>query len=218
MTSEIQSIYEHRKLNWAIISVLVVLHAGAIAALFMFSWHALIISILLYWASVGWASAWVTIGCTRTVPTVCPRVRIFSGFLRNSVARRRAHLLGGHASHSSPVFRQARRPAFPRDGAWWSHIGWLLTGESKHNDTKLMAKYAPDLARDPYYAHLNTYHWIPIIVVSALLLIFGGLPLLLWATCMRLTLACTPPGLSTPSRTCGAPAASPRAMIPATMS
>ena len=53
MTSDIQTIHEHRKLNWAIISVLVVLHAGAIAALFMFSWHALIITLLLYWVSVG---------------------------------------------------------------------------------------------------------------------------------------------------------------------
>ena len=44
-------------------------------------------------------------------------------------------------------------PHSPRDGAWWSHIGWLLVGESKHNDTKLMSKYAPDLARDPFYAH-----------------------------------------------------------------
>ncbi|HMD48156.1 MAG TPA: hypothetical protein VKG79_03620, partial [Bryobacteraceae bacterium] len=53
MTSDIQSIYEHRKLNWAIVSVLVVLHVGAIAALFMFSWRALLVSAVLYWASVG---------------------------------------------------------------------------------------------------------------------------------------------------------------------
>jgi stearoyl-CoA desaturase (delta-9 desaturase) len=78
-------------------------------------------------------------------------------------------------------------PHSPHDGPWWSHIGWLLVGESKHNNTKLMAKYAPDLAKDPYYAHLNTYHWVPVVVVSILLLVFGGLPLLLWATCMRLT-------------------------------
>ena len=78
-------------------------------------------------------------------------------------------------------------PHSPREGAWWSHIGWLLTGESKHNNTKLMAKYAPDLAKDPFYVTLNTYHWVPIVAVSVLLFVFGGLPLVLWATCLRLT-------------------------------
>ncbi len=188
MTSDIQSIYEHRKLNWAIISVLVVLHAGAIAALFMFSWHAFIISLLLYWISVGLG---ISMGYHRLhthrsykLPRALEYFLAFCGTLSLEggpifwVATHRIH----HQYSDKPG-----DPHSPREGAWWAHIGWLLVGESKHNDTKVMSKYAPDLARDPFYAYLNTYHWIPIVVVSILLLVFGGLPLLLWATCMRLT-------------------------------
>ncbi len=38
-------------------------------------------------------------------------------------------------------------PHSPRDGAWWSHMGWILLGETNHNNTRVMSKYAPDLAK-----------------------------------------------------------------------
>jgi fatty-acid desaturase len=53
VSSDIQSIHEQRQLNWANIIVLVVLHAGAIAALFMFSWRAFLVTLFLYYVSVG---------------------------------------------------------------------------------------------------------------------------------------------------------------------
>ncbi len=162
LTTDIQTISEHRRLNWAIISVLVVLHAGAIAALFMFSWHALIISILLYWVSVGLG---ISMGYHRLhthrsyrLPraleyffAVCGTLSLEGGPIF-WVATHRIH----HQFSDKPG-----DPHSPREGAWWSHIGWLLVGESKHNNTRLMAKYAPDLAKDPFYAWLNTYHWMP---------------------------------------------------------
>ena len=43
-------------------------------------------------------------------------------------------------------------------------MGWMLFGEGNHNNTQLMSKYAPDLARDPFYRWLNTYHWVPLTV------------------------------------------------------
>ena len=188
VSSDIQPIYEPKKLNWAILSVLIVLHAGAIAALFMFSWRALLVSVVLYWVSVGLG---ISMGYHRLhthrsykLPLVLEYFFAFCGTLSLEggpifwVATHRIH----HQYSDKPG-----DPHSPRDGAWWSHIGWLLIGESKHNNTKLMSKYAPDLAKDRFYTTLNTYHWVPIVVVSALLLIFGGLPMLLWGTCMRLT-------------------------------
>jgi stearoyl-CoA desaturase (delta-9 desaturase) len=185
--SDIQEIYSNRKLNWAIATVLVVLHAGAIGALFMFSWRALFVGIALYWMSVGWG---ISMGYHRLhthrsykIPRWLEYFFAFCGTLSLEggpifwVATHRIH----HQYSDKPG-----DPHSPKEGAWWSHIGWLLVGESKHNNTKLMAKYAPDLARDPFYAVLNTYHWVPIVVVSALLYIFGGLPMLLWGTCFRL--------------------------------
>jgi fatty-acid desaturase len=187
VNSDIQAIYSSRKLNWAIITVLTVIHAGAIGALFMFNWRALLAAVIVYWMAVGWG---VSMGYHRLhthrsykLPRALEYFLAFCGTLSLEggpifwVATHRIH----HQFSDKPG-----DPHSPRDGAWWSHIGWLLVGESKHNNTKLMAKYAPDLARDPFYAWLNTYHWAPIVVVTALLYAIGGWPMVLWATCFRL--------------------------------
>ncbi|MGA8087068.1 MAG: fatty acid desaturase, partial [Terracidiphilus sp.] len=76
-------------------------------------------------------------------------------------------------------------PHSPRDGGWWSHMGWLLVGESKHNNTPMMSKYAPDLAKDRFYVWLNNYHWVPMIVLGVLLFAIGGVPFVLWGVCLR---------------------------------
>ncbi len=76
-------------------------------------------------------------------------------------------------------------PHSPRDGAWWSHIGWIVLGETQHNDTQMMAKYAPDLAKHRFYVWLNNYHWVPLVVLTALLGVLGGWPMMLWGTCVR---------------------------------
>ena len=52
-----------------------------------------------------------------------------------------------HHQHSD----QDGDPHTPRDGGFWAHIGWILFGDTHHNNTELMAKYAPDLAKQPFY-------------------------------------------------------------------
>jgi len=154
----------------------------------MFSWRAFLVTVFLYYVSVGLG---ISMGYHRLhthrsykLPRALEYFLAFCGTLSLEggpifwVATHRIH----HQYSDKPG-----DPHSPHDGPWWSHIGWLLVGESKHNNTKLMSKYAPDLAKDPYYAHLNSYHWVPVVVLSVLLLAFGGLPLLLWGTCMRLT-------------------------------
>jgi fatty-acid desaturase len=76
-------------------------------------------------------------------------------------------------------------PHTPHDGKWWSHMGWILFGETNHNNTVVMSRYAPDLAKHRFYVWLNDYHWLPIIVLAAILYAFGGLPLVLWGVCFR---------------------------------
>src|SRR5690606_19660157 len=52
------------------------------------------------------------------------------------------------------------------------------------NTTKV-EKYAPDLAKDPFYRWLNKWHWVPVTVLGLGLLAFGGLPYLLWGVFFR---------------------------------
>ena len=94
--------------------------------------------------------------------------------------------MGGDTSHSSPVLGSPRRPAFSsRRGLVGAHR--LAAGGRIDNNTKLMAKYAPDLAKDRFYVLLNDYHWVPLVILSGVLFAIGGLPLLLWGTVVQIT-------------------------------
>jgi stearoyl-CoA desaturase (delta-9 desaturase) len=53
VSSDVTSIYTDKKINWPITVVLSVLHIGAVAALFMFNWRALAVTVFLYWMATG---------------------------------------------------------------------------------------------------------------------------------------------------------------------
>ena len=65
---------------------------------------------------------------------------------------------------------------------------WILKGDALHHETALLARYAPDLAKDPVHRWLSRYHWLPIVVVGIVLLAIGGWPCLLWGIFLRTTL------------------------------
>ncbi|HUP05103.1 MAG TPA: fatty acid desaturase [Bryobacteraceae bacterium] len=178
---------ERARTNWFTATVLVLLHIGAIAALFTFSWRNLAIAVLTYWLATGLG---ISLGYHRLhthrsykIPlwleyffAVCGTLTLEGGPIF-WVATHRLH----HQKSD-----QEGDPHSPRDGAWWSHAGWILTGETEHNRTAKMAKYAPDLAKHRFYLWLNDYHWVPPVISGLILLAVGGLPLFLWAGCLRI--------------------------------
>ncbi|HSM77886.1 MAG TPA: fatty acid desaturase [Bryobacteraceae bacterium] len=186
MSTEVIDIYSRQGLNWITTVVLVLFHIGAIAAFFFFSWPAVIAAVFLYWmcTGLGISLGYHRLHTHRSYKTpllleyffaVCGALTLEGGPIF-WVATHRIH----HQNSDKPG-----DPHSPRDGAWWSHIGWILVGEAKHNNTKLMSKYAPDLARHRFYVWLNDYHWLPMVVLGLLLLALGGLPMLLWGVCLR---------------------------------
>lgn len=172
--------------NWAIIIFLAVFHAGAIAAFFFVDWKAIAVAFALNWVAlcfgIGMSYHRLLTHRSYKVPkwieyflTVCATISMEGGPIF-WVATHRIH----HQFSDRPG-----DPHSPHDGGWWSHIGWLLVGESKHNNTELMSKYAPDLAKDPFHRWINTYHWVPITALSVILFAIGGLPMLLWPIFFR---------------------------------
>jgi fatty-acid desaturase len=186
VTTDNFDVYDRQGMNWLTTAVLVVLHLGAIAALFMFTWTALATAVFLYWMATGLG---ISMGYHRLhthrsykVPTaleyffaVCGTLTLEGGPIFWVATHRLHHQNSDHDGD----------PHSPRDGGWWAHAGWILLGETKHNNTRLMSKYAPDLAKDRFYVWLNNYHWVPIAVLGVLLLAIGGLPMVLWGTCTR---------------------------------
>jgi stearoyl-CoA desaturase (delta-9 desaturase) len=177
-----------QKINWTNTIAFALFHVGAIAAFFMFSWQALAVALFLYWICTGLG---ISMGYHRLhthrsyqVPlaleyffAVCGALTLEGGPIF-WVATHRIH----HQKSDLPG-----DPHSPREGGWWAHMGWLLVGDSKHNNTPMMSKYAPDLAKDRFYVWLNNYHWLPLVVLGGLLCAAGGVSWVLWGIFLRVT-------------------------------
>ena len=189
MNADVTDVYDREKLNWLTTTALALLHLGAVAALFMFNWGAVAVVVFLIWITTGLG---ISMGYHRLhthrsykVPlgleyflAVCGALTLEGGPIF-WVATHRIH----HQKSDQPG-----DPHSPHDGAWWAHMGWILFGEAKHNNTRLMSKYAPDLAKHRFYVWLNNYHWLPTVGLGLLLLTLGGLPMMLWGICLRIVI------------------------------
>jgi stearoyl-CoA desaturase (delta-9 desaturase) len=174
-------------MNFFTTLILVVLHVGSVAALFYFSWQRLAVAAVFYYIATGLG---ISMGYHRLHTHRSYRVPLWLEYF--------FAVCGTLTLEGGPIFWVATHrihhqhsdlpgdPHSPRDGAFWSHVGWILFGETNHNNTRLMSKYAPDLAKDRFYVWLNNYHWVPIIVLTVILYLAGGLPMVLWANCLRI--------------------------------
>ena len=175
--------------NWAMISFFIVFHIGAVAAFFFFSWTALAVAFVLNWMSlcfgIGMSYHRLLTHRSYKVPklleyflTLCATLSLEGGPIF-WVATHRMH----HQFADKPG-----DPHTPHDGGFWAHMGWLLVGESKHSNTQLMGRYAPDLSRDPVYRFINKWHYMPVTLLGFALFAIGGWPMLLWPIFFRVTL------------------------------
>ena len=187
MTGETLESNLNQNLNKTTTVVLVLLHIGAIAALFCFSWTNLLTAALLYWVTIHWG---ISLGYHRLhthrsykVPVLLEYFFAICGSL--TLEGGPIFWVATHRVHHQLSDREGD-PHSPRDGAWWAHVGWILFGEAKHNNTRLMSKYAPDLAKRKFYVWLNDYHWLPVVALSAALIWTGGFSLFLWGVCLRI--------------------------------
>jgi fatty-acid desaturase len=168
---------------------MVIFHVGAIAALFMFTWKALILSAILWVlaSNVGIGMCYHRLLTHRgyRVPkwieyamTVCATLSLEGGPIFWVGTHRIHHQLSDHEGD----------PHTPTEGAWWAHIGWIVCGVSMNAETELMSRYAPDLAKDRFYVWLSKYHWIPLVVTGLALLAIGGWSAVMWGIFLRVTL------------------------------
>jgi stearoyl-CoA desaturase (Delta-9 desaturase) len=194
MSKHAISISPERKINWPTALILALFHIGALAALFCFSWKAFWVAFALHWIAVGFG---ISLGYHRLhthQSYQCPLWMQYALAVCGTLTLEGGPMfwVGTHRIHHA-TSDKAGDPHSPREGVFWAHMGWIVFGETHHNDTAYMTKYAADIARHKFYCWLNTYHWVPSVIVGAALLAWGGLPFFLWGICLRVVfgLHCT---------------------------
>jgi len=174
------------KISWVTATALVIFHILAVVALFYTTWQVVVLALALHWVCIGWG---IGMGYHRlhthrsyTVPkpveyflAVCGALTLQGGPIFWTALHRIHH------QHSD----KPGDPHTPHDGKWWSHILWTVFGEELNANTEVTGKYAPDLMKDRFYRVLNSWHWVPLVVLGLVLLAIGGLPWLLWGVFLR---------------------------------
>ena len=161
------------RLNWVTAGAFALLHAGALAALFLFTWQAFWVALALLWITGGWG---IGIGYHRQLThrgyetprwlecilTICGALALQGGPL---------FWVATHRIHHQNADRNGD-PHSPRDGWWWAHAGWLVRGDSMRNAA--LAPYVSDLRRDPLHCWLEKWHAVPFLVLSVILVGWGA--------------------------------------------
>jgi len=174
------------------------LHLGAIAALFQFSWFALGVFVLLHWltSSIGVSLALHRMLSHRSFRPVRWLKLVLVGVSCLALQGRPLYWVSVHRLHHADP-DGPNDPHTPRHGFGWAHYGWMLR---KNTGGERREKVIRDLLADPALVWLNRY--CPIIQLMSLVAVFAlgafaarmgvntsGLSCLLWGVGMRTVVA-----------------------------
>jgi stearoyl-CoA desaturase (delta-9 desaturase) len=158
---------------------LVLLHVGALAAFWTFSWAGLITLIVMHWLNgcIGITLTYhrlLTHGSFQTYKPVKWLLTWLGGLAGEGAA---ADWVANHRKHHA-LSDQPGDPHSPRDGAWWSHIFWLAyTTQGKVRDAHVR-RWAPDIEKDPVMRWIGAMfipsHFLIGLVLLAVGYAFGG--------------------------------------------
>jgi stearoyl-CoA desaturase (delta-9 desaturase) len=165
---------------------MIIFHVGAVAALFMLTWQAVAVSLVLAWVA---GSPGIGMGFHRLLTHRGYKTPKFMEYLMTILGT--LTLEGGqidwvvtHRIHHAHTDAPGD-PHTPRDGGWWAHMGWILRGTAQQHPEEVMMRYAPDLMKDPVHVLINKFYWIPQVVLGVALLAFGGWSMLMCGIFLR---------------------------------
>ncbi len=174
-------------IDWITLGWMTVMHIGCLAAPFYFTWQALGVAVLLQWltGSIGVCLGYHRFLSHKSLKLVAP-------------ARFLTMVAGSLSGEGSPLFWAATHrlhhqrsdqegdPHSPTHGAFWSHMLWLFGYRNKAEKDMLLERYAPDLVKDPMMQFFEKTYFLWLVAGAVVLYLIGGLPMLLWAQCVRI--------------------------------
>lgn len=142
--------------NWPTIIWIGMLHVGALAAPFTFSWTGLGLLLVMCWISGGLGICLgyhrlLTHGSFRTYPAVRWLLAILGSLAGEGSA---IFWVATHRKHHA-LSDQEGDPHSPLDGRFWAHMWWLTFGPKAEDDLAMRERWAPDLMKDPVMRFLD---------------------------------------------------------------
>lgn len=182
--------------SWSVSGWMLLMHVGAVAALFFFTWQGLALFLGLHFVT---ACLGITL-CYHRLLThgslVVPRPLKYLFTLCGMLSAEGSPLMWVATHRKHHVHSDGDEdPHTPRHGFWWSHMLWFYPTETKQELDNLYRRWAPDLYKDPVQRFFDkTFMMYPVLLGIALFstgqYFFGqGLSWLLWGLCARMVFA-----------------------------
>jgi stearoyl-CoA desaturase (delta-9 desaturase) len=175
-----------KRFDWVNVAYFLVLHVWAVMALFHFSWTGVLIVLV-----GNWVGGSLGIGVTYHRLLTHRGYRVgkpleYLGTLCGMLASEGGAItwVAMHRFHHIYSDRAGKDLHTPKDGFWWSHMGWIVC-DLEMGRREIEEKYAPELVADPVQRVLNRLHVFPNIILGLLFYAWGGWPLVFWGIGMR---------------------------------
>ena len=184
-----------RGVCWPTVIWIGLLHVGTLAAPFTFTWQGLVAMLVLAWlsAGIGICLGYHRLFCHRSFSTYRP-VRWLIAWLGGLAGQGSTiYWVSNHRKHHA-LSDRAGDPHSPVEGAWWSHMLWLIPARHGREYEEYNRRWSPDLVEDPVMRFLDRTFILWHLLLGGALLGGGywlggwpmGLSLLVWGMFVRL--------------------------------
>jgi len=146
-------------LDWTNVIFFGSIHAVALLTPWFFSWSALGVTVFLHWlfGGIGICLGYHRLLSHRSFQVPKPLEYFIAVLGALALQGGPIFWVGGHRQHHAFTEHEDKDPYSAKRGFWWSHMGWIFYPRSTFFYSSSYRKYAPDLARDPFYQWLDRY-------------------------------------------------------------
>ena len=181
------------RISWPVLVWITAMHVGAVAALFYATVPAVLTALGLHWLTL---SVGICLGYHRFLSHKSLKLRTPAEFF--------VLLCGVLSGEGSPLtwaathrlhHQRSDQPGDPHsphtdhDHGMWAHLYWLFVDRSKKDQDLLYEKYVPELKDRPMLQFFEKTYGLWMVLPGVALYAIGGLPMLLWGLCARMTYA-----------------------------
>lgn len=174
------------KVRWAVLVAYLVVHIGAIAAFWFFTWDAFFVFLALYMAT---AMLGITVGYHRLLShqsfKTFPWVARFHATL-GSLALQLGPITWARLHRAHHAFSdQIEDPHDQSLGFFYGHIGWSFLAHKTYGRSNILKLSHKHIESDPYMRWLDKNYFYLVLASYVLLYLVGGLPYLFWGGFFR---------------------------------